>query len=401
MKKAFLSKALSFLLVISILLVSSLFSGFTLDNTADTPPEATTEKAVMLDEDVTKRTENERHFHNSDGSYTAIQYSNPVNFMQNGKWEEINNDLSLTRDGTFRNTNAPVDVRLSQNLDGGLADGHKIISYSFHGGDNQQWQFSRYSDGSYRIYPPSKPNLTLDIWGGGPGAGSELRLGGYVAGYHTNQRFFICDYGDGRYIIAPAFYNHTVLAANSSDSYIKTAVWGNGSYLLQTWTLAQVDAFTDNGGLSNRTVTIKLVSGLATDNSSWNTAIENARVSWNNSGAGVSITTTTSGSSPHTLEVAPYPITWDGWCYKNPTGNVVATSSEIVINTLGDHNLGLSGVSNTLRQAAVAHEMGHLFWLNDNPATNQYSLMIYDDIFIGGIYLPLPFDVYNIKFRYD
>lgn len=116
---------LSFILIVSMLLASFLFTGFTLDSAADLPPPETieaTEKATMLEEDITKRAENERHFKNSDGSYTAIQYSNPVNFMQNGKWEAIDNELTLSRDGTYRNTNAPTDVRLSQNLAGGFAE---------------------------------------------------------------------------------------------------------------------------------------------------------------------------------------------------------------------------------------------------------------------------------------
>jgi len=47
-------------------------------------------------EDTAKRSEREKHFMLSDGSYLAVQYMEPVHFLSDdGKWEDINNTLSF------------------------------------------------------------------------------------------------------------------------------------------------------------------------------------------------------------------------------------------------------------------------------------------------------------------
>lgn len=136
-----------------------------------------------------------------------------------------------------------------------------------------------------------------------------------------------------------------------------------------TWSLTDYDAFSKLGGLANRTVSIQRV-GSTTSNTTWLPRINAAVNAWNNSGSGTNISTTTASSS-HTIEVKSDPSNPAyGWCIKNPVGNEVATSSTIIVNT------ATIGSTNNFRESTIAHEIGHLLWLSDNPYTiSSDSLM--------------------------
>ena len=56
--------------------------------------EASSDESEILNEMVEWRTENTKYFRNSDGSYTAAQYSYPVHYEDNGEWKEIDNTLT-------------------------------------------------------------------------------------------------------------------------------------------------------------------------------------------------------------------------------------------------------------------------------------------------------------------
>ena len=49
------------------------------------------------------RREREKHFENADHSFTAAIYGQPVHFMENGEWEEIDNTVELAADGRYVN----------------------------------------------------------------------------------------------------------------------------------------------------------------------------------------------------------------------------------------------------------------------------------------------------------
>ena len=58
----------------------------------------------IVEEIVALRTENEKHFRMSDGSYAAMQYMNPVHYKDSdGNWKDIRNALSS---GTYRGQRA-------------------------------------------------------------------------------------------------------------------------------------------------------------------------------------------------------------------------------------------------------------------------------------------------------
>lgn len=145
-------------------------------------------------------------------------------------------------------------------------------------------------------------------------------------------------------------------------------------------------------GAASRTLTIRLV-GTTTSNSTWSPIITASRNAWNSSGASTNITTTTSGTSPHTLTVDAYPAqTWYGLMSPTVSGSTL-TGSSIQINT------STLPSSTLFRRSTVTHEMGHLFWLNDNPTTSDPCLMRHDrDREI--VYVPQMIEIYHVRYKY-
>ncbi|MCL2072235.1 MAG: hypothetical protein FWH07_08440 [Oscillospiraceae bacterium] len=156
--------------------------------------------------------------------------------------------------------------------------------------------------------------------------------------------------------------------------------------------------FCPGGGLANRNFTIQLM-GATTTTSLWTGLINSARNAWNNSGSGVNITTTTAGPNQHTIEVDWYsgPNTdFLGRVIVRPPEYVVTTTSEILINTR------TIGSTANFRQSVIAHEMGHLLWLGDNPApSNPNSSIMNTTRDRETIRVPQVYDVHNVRFVYD
>ena len=70
------------------------------------------EESLIVGEDITRRTSNEKHFRKADGSFVQISYDEPVHYEENGKWEEIDNTLVEKKrtDGSKYLTNKASDV---------------------------------------------------------------------------------------------------------------------------------------------------------------------------------------------------------------------------------------------------------------------------------------------------
>lgn len=77
--------------------------------------------AIIVEEDTTLRGEYEKHFLMSDGSYQVALYNEPVHKMEDSKWVEIDNTLTLktATDGTARyaTTDGLADISFSQSFD--------------------------------------------------------------------------------------------------------------------------------------------------------------------------------------------------------------------------------------------------------------------------------------------
>ena len=161
------------------------------------------------------------------------------------------------------------------------------------------------------------------------------------------------------------------------------------------------DPYSKEGGLANRTVTIQRIRDSSVSAADWDDIwtplIWNARDSWNSSGAGVNITTTT-GSSPHKLSVGTFPLDvapGSAGTVKEPQwSNVPATSSHIRVD------INRTGSTASIRQSVIAHEMGHLFWLGDF-ASNSYDTIMNQSRDRTRIMKPQIYDVNNVKFGYD
>ena len=101
------------------------------------------QKVEILAEEETLREENVKHFINSDGSYTAISYSNPVHYKEEGKDEWIEIDNTLVESKTYARgeetvsyapKSSPLDVRLNEtekNTYVSLREGEYEISWHY------------------------------------------------------------------------------------------------------------------------------------------------------------------------------------------------------------------------------------------------------------------------------
>ena len=135
-------------------------------------------------------------------------------------------------------------------------------------------------------------------------------------------------------------------------------------------------------------------------NGIWQSAIINAVNAWNDSNAGTNISLTSSGSSPHKIEVSYTAENWYGVCiqYLNDTG--LSSGSTIILNsrTLPQ---GTTIYDSNFRQSTAVHEIGHLLSLDDNPITDTVNASIMNgDRDRSAIFAPTAFDIKNVKFRY-
>lgn len=94
--------------------------------TADT---SNTSEGKIVKEIVEKRDKNTKHFLKDDGTYEAVIYPNPVHYLDNGVWQDIDNSLSEvdTADGTgnkvLSTKQNDFQVNIAKN-----ADSKKLVS---------------------------------------------------------------------------------------------------------------------------------------------------------------------------------------------------------------------------------------------------------------------------------
>ncbi len=277
-----------------------------------------------------------------------------------------------------------------------VSSSSSIEQWSFSHGLDQGWELIYSGMGYYSI-----KNLDSGLYLTSPVSnvsGELITNESILDAENTNRqlwRFILMT--DNSYQIKAKNRNTFVISSISTSvsngANISQQNENNGN--ITKWDIAHYDAFSKVGGVATTTVEFRCVGTLAM-NSTWLPLIRNAVSAWNSSGAGTNLSVTTSGTSQHTITVESNVATWYGLCVKNPTGNVVATSSEITINSRT-----LPNNSNT-RQSTIAHEMAHVLWLSDNPVVlnGNKSLMRgdRDRTIITG---PQAYDINNVKFWYD
>lgn len=146
-------------------------------------------------------------------------------------------------------------------------------------------------------------------------------------------------------------------------------------------------------GVSSKTLMVKLVGQDAM--AGWQPLIQSARSAWNNSKAKTNISLTTTDSSNYTIEIVNLSSkTWYGLTTSVKGSNGFTTSATIQINKATTGNK-----SDNFKRSTITHEFGHLFWLNDNPETADYSLMLHGrDREL--IYTPQMIDIYHMDQKY-
>lgn len=180
-------------------------------------------------------------------------------------------------------------------------------------------------------------------------------------------------------------------------NYSKSLCTSEGStkpYLSVTYSSRTVanNAMMDRG-VSSKTLTVKLIGQDAM--ATWQPLIQSSRSAWNNSKAKTNISLTTSGSSNYTIEIVNLSSkTWYGLTTPVKGSNGFTTSATIQINKATTGNK-----SDNFKRSTITHEFGHLFWLDDNPETADYSLMLHGrDREL--IYTPQLIDIYHMDQKY-
>ena len=85
----------------------------------------------MIKERKEFRKEREKHFEHADHSLTAAVYGEPVHFMENGEWKEIDNTVEVNAEGRYENRHNDMKVSFALDAsDGKLVeiqkDGHRL-----------------------------------------------------------------------------------------------------------------------------------------------------------------------------------------------------------------------------------------------------------------------------------
>ena len=72
--------------------------------------------AIVLGEIVEDRTEYSKDFLLSNGTHVAAVYADPIHYEKDGSWQEIDNTLKLSKEGTYVNAAGALAVALPQSI---------------------------------------------------------------------------------------------------------------------------------------------------------------------------------------------------------------------------------------------------------------------------------------------
>lgn len=96
------------------------------------------------------RKEREKHFENADHSFTAAVYGQPVHYMENGEWREIDNTVELGADGRYENKKNDFKVSFA-----GDASDEKLITVA-KDGHSLSWKMMNALKAD--VHPGKKPD---------------------------------------------------------------------------------------------------------------------------------------------------------------------------------------------------------------------------------------------------
>jgi len=129
-------KAVSIILSL-ILFVQVLLPGAAAEDITENIPIEAQESPQILEEDISKRGEYEKHFLLNDGSYLAVSYAYPVHRLSpDGSFEEVDNTLSL-KDGRLENADKEFKVSFA-------GESEKDLVKISHDGYTMSWGLSSF-----------------------------------------------------------------------------------------------------------------------------------------------------------------------------------------------------------------------------------------------------------------
>ncbi|MFD8972638.1 MULTISPECIES: RICIN domain-containing protein [unclassified Streptomyces] len=111
--------------------------------------------------------------------------------------------------------------------------GTQLITWTASGGSNQNWQFTRQTDGSYQLVNGSS-GLCADVSGGSTTAGAQIIQWTCTGG--SNQRWIVTKQVSGAYTVASARSGLLMTAASTSNGALVTQQANTGS-ATQQWTI--------------------------------------------------------------------------------------------------------------------------------------------------------------------
>jgi hypothetical protein len=120
------------------------------------------------------------------------------------------------------------------NPDHSTAPGTQLITWASNGGANQQWTFTRQSDGSYELRN-AESRLCADVEGGSASAGAKVIQWTCTGG--ANQRWWVTRQTDGSYTVVSVRSGLLLTTASTADGAKVTQQPDTGSRL-QRWTVS-------------------------------------------------------------------------------------------------------------------------------------------------------------------
>ena len=157
MKKKRFAKKLVALMTTCILFVGMFSGAIFAEEQQEEQPQISTQVSeenepapdtLVLKEDIEKRGEYEKHYLLENGQYIIVMYPEPVHYMEDGSWKEIDNTLAFQQnENTVENANEKFQVDFSAKT-----DENDIVTVS-HNGHQISWNIS----GTKQVTPEKQP----------------------------------------------------------------------------------------------------------------------------------------------------------------------------------------------------------------------------------------------------
>lgn len=309
------------------------------------------------------------HNSNSSGNYTMNLYYDP-NYLSNDQYiKNVQSSHIISIEGPSAQT--------------------WVNQLSFNRNNESRWQIQKQSDGYYNIKSLYGSCKYIGIYSTSTGE-DNIKL---YSSTGTNTSWSIFRNKNNEIIFLPQSAGSKMLMAPDTTSGTRLQL--KNLYEINNyskWRCSYYSAFM-NRKVPTLTFNLQRI-GSEAGSTTWLPLINSSVSAWNNAGVGTNISMVTT-SSPFSISVEYSDEDWYGETRYSYSGDSIITAV-ITINSRT-----LESKSDSFRRSTIAHEIGHLLGLDDNPPVHYYndSLMShYRDRSI--IYIPQEYDCNNILFQY-